>query len=97
MTEEMEQPLFVDLNEIRRIEAHHQSDQNAIDGCILRVRALVAEIFGYERAMKQIITTLVFESSGSRYAQASCRVSRAEIEARGFGWAMDQTIFTAEG
>lgn len=62
-----------------------KDEQHVLDGCNLRVRATIAEIFGYERAMSETVETSFVETfTGARFASATCLLDRAEVEAAGF-------------
>ena len=68
------------VEEIVRVTPY-PSDQNALDYCLLRVRATVAWIFGYERAMSEPVTTGFFVSGGMKFARAFCDLDREEVAA----------------
>jgi hypothetical protein len=70
------------IEEMRLVLAN-QCEQHVLDGCALRVRATIAEVFGYERAMSEVVTTDLVSSAGCRYARAYVEVDRDEIVSAG--------------
>lgn len=60
------------------------SDQDIVQACIYRVRAILCLALGYKKGIASLVDyEIVRNPDGSRYARASTEVDRAEIEARG--------------